>query len=218
MSQNYPDKRGSFVYCGNIVHPLHHFCYHNGMQYAIRLHEKKIAYYTLRQSRRARRMRITICYDGKMIVTVPYRVNKRLAKQFIASKSSWIQHKLAYITSLNAGAPKKISKQDYLRYKTAAELLAHQRLDYFNTMYALPYRQIAIRNQKTRWGSCSKKGNLNFNYRISLLPPHLSDYIIVHELCHLAELNHSQTFWHLVAKTIPYYAEARRELRKHGLH
>lgn len=186
------------------------------MQHAIRFQEKEIAY-TLRQSRRARRMRITIHHDGRIIITVPHRVSQHVAKQFITSKSSWIYDKLAYIQSLNIGAPKKISKQDYLRYKTTAKLLAHDRLAYFNTIYAFPYRRIAIRNQKTRWGSCSKMGNLNFNYRIALLPPHLSDYIIVHELCHVAELNHSRTFWDIVAKAIPNHAELRKELRKNGL-
>lgn len=189
------------------------------MQRSIRLQkqEEEISY-TLCYSKRARRMRITLHYDGRIIVTVPHRMKRYAAEQFIASKSSWIQSKLTYITSLKIRAPKTINKQSYMRYKSAAHLLACQRIAYFNAMYALPYRRIFIRNQKTRWGSCSKTGNLNFNYRIALLPPHLSDYIIVHELCHVAQLNHSQTFWNLVARAIPYYTQARRELREHRLH
>lgn len=190
--------------------------YRNWMQRVIHAGEKEIIY-TLKQSRRARHLRVSIYYNGNVIVTVPRRINQSFVEKFIISKSSWILKKLIYIKSLYRTPIRRISKQDYVRYKAAAKLLANNRLAYFNTIYALPYRRIAIRNQKTRWGSCSKIGNLNFNYRISLLPPHLSDYIIVHELCHVAELNHSRKFWNLVAKTIPRHAEFRKELRKNGL-
>ncbi|PIP23438.1 MAG: hypothetical protein COX90_01110 [Candidatus Nealsonbacteria bacterium CG_4_10_14_0_2_um_filter_38_17] len=70
-----------------------------------------------------------------------------------------------------------------------------------------------MKNQKTRWGSCFKKGNPNFNYKIALLSQRLADYIVVHELCHLGELNHSQKSWNLVAKAVPDYPEIRDELK-----
>jgi predicted metal-dependent hydrolase len=90
--------------------------------------------------------------------------------------------------------------------------LVHQKLEAWNKFYDLKYNKVAIRNQRSRWGSCSKKGNLNFNYRILRLPPELQDYIIVHELCHLAQFDHSKAFWALVAKTIPDYVARRRLL------
>ena len=74
--------------------------------------------------------------------------------------------------------------------------------------------RVAIRNQRSRWGSCSKQGNLNFNYKIALLPDALADYIVVHELCHLGEFNHSQAFWDLVAVAVPDHRERRAELRQ----
>ena len=81
---------------------------------------------------------------------------------------------------------------------------------------------MAIRNQRRCWGSCSSKKNLNFNYKIQFLPEHLADYIIVHEMCHLVELNHGQKFWDLVAAQIPEYERYVTELRAidkggHGL-
>lgn len=101
----------------------------------------------------------------------------------------------------------------YAANKEQARALAHARLGHFAPRYAALYGKVAIRDQKSRWGSCSKKGNLNFNYRIVFLPRHLVDYIIVHELCHLLEFNHSDRFWQLVAKTIPDHVERRKELR-----
>jgi len=88
------------------------------------------------------------------------------------------------------------------------------RLLHFNEFYKFKINKVSIKNQKTRWGSCSKRGNLNFNYRVALLPPHLADYVIVHELCHLGEFNHSPNFWKLVAKTIPNYKAIKREFKK----
>jgi len=72
---------------------------------------------------------------------------------------------------------------------------------------------VSIRNQKTRWGSCSRQKNLSFSYRLFLLPPRFCDYVIVHELCHLKEMNHSPKFWALVARTFPDYKKLRREMK-----
>ena len=102
----------------------------------------------------------------------------------------------------------------YLKYKEVARGLVRERLEYFNTLYGYKWGRIAIKDHKSRWGSCSKKGNLNFNYRVVLLPPHLADYIVVHELCHLGELNHSPRFWALVERALPDWRARRAELMK----
>ncbi len=109
---------------------------------------------------------------------------------------------------------KKLSGQDFLLNKASAKALALSRLQYFNQFYNFSYKRVTIKNTVTRWGSCSRQGNLNFNYRIATLPTDLSDYIIVHELCHIGEFNHSRDFWNLVAKTIPNYLQLRAELKK----
>ena len=88
-------------------------------------------------------------------------------------------------------------------HKEDAKAFTLSRLEYWNQFYNFKYGTVKIKSQTTRWGSCSSKGNLNINYRIVLLPEHLADYLIVHELCHLEEFNHSQKFWNLVSKTIP---------------
>ena len=110
--------------------------------------------------------------------------------------------------------PKRVTATaEYKKYKDQALVLAERRLAEFNLLYGYQVNRISIKNQRTRWGSCSKKGNINFNYRIALLPDRLADYLVVHELCHLGEFNHSQRFWDLVARTIPDYRQRRRELR-----
>ena len=101
----------------------------------------------------------------------------------------------------------------YLKYKEEARKLVRIKLLYWSEIYGFKYGKVAIRNQKTRWGSCSKRVNLNFSYKIVFLPEHLVDYLIVHELCHLEQFNHSKDFWALVGKTIPDYQKRRNELR-----
>jgi predicted metal-dependent hydrolase len=101
----------------------------------------------------------------------------------------------------------------YLAHKELARTLVHARLQYFNQHYQFSYKRVAIKNQRRCWGSCSSLQNLNFNYKLYFLPPHLCDYIIVHELCHLAELNHGQKFWDLVEQQIPDYKKCVAELK-----
>lgn len=103
--------------------------------------------------------------------------------------------------------------QHYLTHKEAARALVHTKLQQYNQYYGFTYKRVAIRNQRRCWGSCSSLGNLNFSYKILFLPSELQDYIIVHELCHLGELNHSKQFWALVAETLPDYRVHRQALK-----
>lgn len=107
-----------------------------------------------------------------------------------------------------------INNKKYLELKGIALELVKYRLEYWNLHYKLSYGRVSVKNHVSRWGSCSSKGNLNFNYRIAELSSKLVDYIIVHELCHRAQFNHSQKFWDLVGETIPDYLECRAELKK----
>lgn len=102
----------------------------------------------------------------------------------------------------------------YLEHKEQARELVLARLQHFNQHYHLSWNRVAIRNQRRCWGSCSANKNLNFNYKILFLPPHLGDYIIVHELCHLTHLHHGKEFWDLVAEQIPDYKKSLLELRE----
>ncbi len=108
----------------------------------------------------------------------------------------------------------KRSRKDFEEKKELARALVQEKVVYFNTFYQFNIKAIRIRNTTSRWGSCSSKGNLNFNYGIVYLPPELVDYIVVHELCHLKEFNHSKNFWNLVGEVIPDYKVRRMRLKK----
>ncbi len=103
--------------------------------------------------------------------------------------------------------------QHYVTHKESARKVILAKLEHWNQFYNLTYNRVSIRNTKTCWGSCTSLKNLNFSYKVLFLPEHLQDYIIVHELCHLSELNHGPQFWELVALHIPDHAQRRSELR-----
>ncbi|HBY10208.1 hypothetical protein A2473_00315 [candidate division WWE3 bacterium RIFOXYC2_FULL_42_13] len=105
------------------------------------------------------------------------------------------------------------SRKHYLQNKNAARKIILESLDFFARLYGVRYRKVAIRNQRSKWGSCSKARNLNFNYKVALLPKDQRDYVVVHELCHLIEFNHSRRFWAEVARTIPNYKELRMKVK-----
>lgn len=92
--------------------------------------------------------------------------------------------------------------------------MVHARVRHYNAVYNFTYARIFIKNTKSRWGSTSSRGNLNFNYKLLFLPPAVADYIIVHELCHLAHFNHGPQFWALVARAVPNHRTLRSELRR----
>jgi hypothetical protein len=108
----------------------------------------------------------------------------------------------------------KHERELFVLHKEKARALVLSLIAQENLLYQYEIKKVAIRNQSTRWGSCSTKGNLNFNFKIIFLPPALARYIVVHELCHLKEFNHGSDFWKLVSLACPNYALEREELRR----
>jgi predicted metal-dependent hydrolase len=175
-------------------------------------HNGGIITYTVRPSLRARRTSLTVFRDGRVRVSVPMRKAHSDVSSLVVKYADWILAKLEkYKDSL---PPLKGTRKEYVALKEQARARALERLEYFNAHYHFPYKRVAIKNMETRWGSCSARGNLNFHYKLAVLPQHLADYLVVHELCHVKEMNHSARFWALVAKTIPDYAHIRRELKR----
>lgn len=183
------------------------------MQKSLTIQNQKITY-TLRKNILARHITLKISGDGKVVVTIPCKVSESYAEKCLKEKADWLLSKIAHFKSLQKETPKlRLTRKEYLKNKKEARRIITEKLLFFNKFYNLPYKKIAIRNQRSRWGSCSKKGNLNFNFKIIFLPEHAQNYIIVHELCHLQEFNHSKNFWHLVSQTIPNYKQIRKEIK-----
>lgn len=183
------------------------------MEKQIELNKKQLKY-TLKRSYRAKRVRLAIYSPGQLVVTSPNYISQSFIEKFIIAKANWIFNKLDYFKLNSPRFFIKDNKQDYISHKAQAMTFAQARVNHFNKLYNFKVKKISIKNQKTRWGSCSRKGNLNFNYKLIKLPRELADYIIVHELCHLKEFNHSRRFWKLVEEIIPNYLQLRHELKK----
>ena len=162
-------------------------------------------------------MRLTVSCDGGVVLTSPFGMRESLIEKFVSDKKQWIWNKLQFFKNVDRRAVRTFSHQDYRDNKDIALALVTERISFFNETFGVWFSKISIKNQKTRWGSCSRQRNLNFNYKILFLPPVHQDYIIVHELCHLKELNHSRKFWALVGKIVPNYFEIKKELRKQEL-
>lgn len=102
------------------------------------------------------------------------------------------------------------------RYRNAARSMFQNRVAYYHAFTGGNYTSITIRDQKSRWGSCSSRGTLSFNYRLIFAPPKVLDYVVVHELCHLTHMNHSKDFWNMVEGIMPEYKTYKTWLREHG--
>lgn len=148
--------------------------------------------------------------SNQLHLTVPKYILKKEYSDFVKNNTGWIKKNILNIDESTNTVTDRI---DYLENKILAKKLVKQGLEKFNKHYGFDYERITIRDQSSRWGSCSTNKTLSFNYRIVLLPQEIQDYIVVHELCHLAEMNHSFRFWKLVAQTIPNYKYLRKKLR-----
>ena len=156
---------------------------------------------------------IQIKPDGQVVVRCPKRMRIEEARRFVESKADWIEKHLANrpVQQVEKYAPKEIEQ-----LREQARIIVTARVRYYAPIIGVTYGQIAIRTQHTRWGSCSSKGNLNFNCLLALVPPEVLDYVVVHELCHRKEMNHSVQFWKEVERVIPYYKSCKKWLKENG--
>jgi len=173
-------------------------------------------WYKIKYSSRARKIRIEIKKNGDVFLVVPKNIPVFIAKLFLFSKRQWIIKKQNEIKKKKIRKIPELSQEDFLKYKDIAYQKILERVEYFSKKGNFDYGKISIKNNKTNWGSCSSKKNLNFNYRIIFLSKKEIDYIVVHELSHLKEMNHSKKFWKEVEKYCPDYKKIRKELKNVG--
>lgn len=173
---------------------------------------RKVVYF-LKKSKKAKHLRLSIGRKAEVLITIPYATHEKDGLNFLLEKSDWVLEKIIDIENNFSPNLLDLERSDYLKYKKLAFEIIVGKIGYFNRFYDFSFERISVRNQKSCWGSCSGRKNLNFNFRVIFLSEELCNYVIVHELCHLKELNHSKRFWQLVEKTFPDYKNLRKKLK-----
>lgn len=171
---------------------------------------------------RSRRRTVSIQIDENLQITVraPLRMSERAIGEFLEERSDWIEKNLQKMRERQEEMkvlPEEMLTVEEIRAlaEEAADYIPG-RVSFYARMIGVRYGRITIRNQRSRWGSCSSRGNLNFNCLLMLTPPEIIDYVVVHELCHRLEMNHSPAFWAEVERVLPDYKKYRKWLKKEG--
>lgn len=178
--------------------------------------KRKTEHFTYELIRAKRRsMSLKVDLDGTITVRAPYRTPVQTADWFVEGHRDWIEVRLKAGARIMAERPSYTDRERAEGRKQAAEAIK-ARCRYYAPVMGVSYGTVTIREQKTRWGSCSTKGNLNFNWKLVLMPPEILDYVVVHELAHRIQMNHSAAFWAEVGKILPDYKERRQWLKVNG--
>lgn len=199
------------------------------MKYILQTENEVIEIPIIRSKRRT--LGLEVKYDGTVNARVPQRAPREIIERFIQEHETWILKKrqewslngsdggnIAGQRRPNAVDPSKVlpavetkeGKEKIRRY-------IERQVEFYAKLMGVTYGRVSMRNQKTRWGSCSSQGNLNFNNRLLFVPQDLVDYVVVHELAHRIEMNHSKAFWKVVEKYLPDYREQRAKLREYHI-
>jgi len=171
-----------------------------------------LTYRVIRSKRRT--AAIEISRQGEILVRCPLSMPDDAIEDLVNSHRLWIEKHLALVPPTEQ--QQKLSPEELEALGKKAVTVFPERVAHFAEIMGVSYSRITIRTQRTKWGSCSSKGNLNFNVLLMLAPPEVLDYIVVHELCHRKELNHSPKFWAEVEKVMPRYRDQEAWLKENG--
>ena len=173
--------------------------------------------YILKRSSR-RTIGLSLDRDGNVIVRAPYACPKSAIDRFVRENEAWILRRREQIgkDSAAAEAEGRLSGEDIKRLADEMVRILPDKLSLFAARLGVTYGRVTVRNQRSKWGSCTAKGNLNFNCLLLLAPEEVLDYVIVHELCHLRHMDHSKEFWAEVVSLDPDHKAHRKWLREHG--
>lgn len=176
--------------------------------------------YTIRKSRRARRVSLRVDYQGNVQVTVPWRVAAWQAETFLRQKISWVrrvQEKQQQKWGRRSGLPAAVHEVLVQEYRQQAQHYFEDVVPAMAAALGFPSPRISIAHFRSQWGSCNRsQAKVAFTWRLMLLPEWVARYVAAHEVAHLRQANHSRAFWGVVAELYPGYSEARRWLRRHG--
>lgn len=158
---------------------------------------------------------ISVTEDISLKIKAPVRMSEREIERFIAGKRFWIYKQAVRVRKANENRV-SYSEDEEKKLREEARSVLTKKSEHYKELLHVEYKKIRIGDQKTRWGSCSSKGTISYSWRLILMPEEIQDYVVVHELCHLHEMNHSKRFWEWVASIIPDYQRRRRWLKSHG--
>ena len=181
------------------------------------LNDLSISCRLIRSDRRSLGLEIRKIPEGgaELLIRAPRRMKIAYIEWFINEKERWITEK--YLAALvEKPRPQMMEIPEYVTeqwLRTEGAERFQQKTAFWAARMKVTYGRITIRDQRTRWGSCSSRGNLNFNWKLVLMPPELLDYVVVHELAHRKEMNHSPRFWAIVEKELPDYCNRREKLK-----
>ena len=161
-----------------------------------------------------RRSLVLTVKNGVIIVKAPVNFSDRKIDEFLRSKRGWIDKRLKeYEESKNAV---KLADEEIEKLRCETKKIVTYLADKYSKIIGVSFNKITVKKQRTVWGSCSIKGNLNFNLLLSLMPKEIIEYVVIHELCHLKEMNHSNKFWRLVKTYCSDYEYSKKWLKKEG--
>ena len=169
--------------------------------------------YELIRSRR-KTLALQLKPDGTVLVRAPLLAPRWKIESFLREHEDWVEKQREKLSP--AIRAEKLSAEELAALKKQARPVFLARTAYYAPLVGVRYERVTVRSQRSKWGSCSVRGGLNFNCLLLLAPEEVLDYVVVHELCHLLEMNHSPRFWDEVRRVLPDYERARRWLRKNG--
>ncbi len=170
----------------------------------------RVVEYAIEKKSGMRSIRLKISPQGEIFVVGPYTLTHEIVHTLLKQKSQWIEKVLTRIQERRV----VVLNEPYQIAKTRLRVFLEERVGYYCELYGVVKKRIIIKKYKGRWGSCSAQGNLCFNVMLATLPREMQEYVIVHEVCHRIEFNHSPRFWKLVEKAIPEYKVVRKEMKK----
>lgn len=180
------------------------------------MQQRKTATFTYNFIRAKRRsMSLKVGSDGSITVRAPWHMPAREADLFVENHREWILTRIREYERIKETKPDYTEEERAAGKKRAKEVLS-EKCRIFSKRMGVSYGRITVREQKTRWGSCSAKGNLSFNWKLIRMPEEIQDYLVVHELAHRLEMNHSPAFWAVVERELPDYRARREWLKKNG--
>ncbi len=174
---------------------------------------------TIRVIRSSRKtMSLEINSAGEVLIRAPYSMPSDKIEGFVRDKENWIRKHLAEMENRKAARTEvePLTQEELNRLADLALQVLPKRVQLYASVMGVTVGKITIRCQKTRWGSCTREGNLNFNCLLMLAPEEVQNYVVVHELCHRLEMNHSKRFWAQVAKVMPDYKKQEIWLKENG--